>query len=219
MPFTLAGPMVGNWRSRPSAALSQLHPVLQVLERLEREVEEVARAAGGIEDGEGAQPLQEVMEQALGAVPAASLVGSRGGSPTLPGGLRIVQLRADQVLGGLPFRQPGADDDRLDDEHDLVAVGVVRAQLRALAGVQTALEQRAQDGRVDLRPVQRSPALRTVSISARVSGSAESSSKSPPSNQATDSNPTRPPSDIAPNRSRARSGKSGAGGSPAPACA
>ena len=55
----------------------------------------------------------------------------------------------------LPFGEPGTDHDRLDDPHDLVAVGVVRPELRALVRVETALEQRAQDRGVDLRPVER----------------------------------------------------------------
>ena len=67
--------------------------------------------------------------------------------PALAGRRGVVELGADQVLGRLPFGEPGTDDDGLDDQHDLVAVGVVRPQLRALAGVQPALEQRAQDRR------------------------------------------------------------------------
>ena len=110
----------------------------------------------GIEHGEGAQPLQEILQQPFGAIAPPRLLASRLGGAALPGRLRVVELGADQVLGRLPFGLPGTADNRLDDEHDLVAVGVVRAQLRALAGVQPALEQRAQDRRVDLRPVERS---------------------------------------------------------------
>ena len=50
-------------------------------------------------------------------------------------------------------------------------------------------------------------AVKVVSISERSSGRAASSSNSPPLNQATVSNPTSPPSDIAPNRRRANSAK------------
>ncbi|MCE2398694.1 MAG: tyrosine-type recombinase/integrase [Gemmatimonadetes bacterium] len=46
-------------------------------------------------------------------------------------------------------------------------------------------------------------AFRVVSISALSMGRVASSSKSPPLNHSTVSNPTRPPTDIAPNRSRA----------------
>ena len=58
-------------------------------------------------------------------------------------------------LSRLPLREQRADDHRLDNPHDLVAVGVVRPELRALVRVEAALEQRAEDRRVDLRPVER----------------------------------------------------------------
>ena len=54
----------------------------------------------------------------------------------------------------LPFRRQRLDDDRVDDQHDLVAVGVVRAKLRTLVGVEPALEQGAEDRGVDVRPVE-----------------------------------------------------------------
>ena len=49
----------------------QLYPVLQIVEGVERQVEEVAGAAGGIEDGELPKPLEERAERVLGlfAVP------------------------------------------------------------------------------------------------------------------------------------------------------
>ena len=49
-----------------------------------------------------------------------------------------------------PLGEPRAVHHRLHDQHDLVAVGVVRTELGALAGIEPALEQRAENRRVDL---------------------------------------------------------------------
>ena len=62
-------------------------------------------------------------------------------------------MSANFGLHRLPFRIERAHDHRLDDHHDLFGVGVVRADLRALVGIEEALEQRAEDRRVDRRPV------------------------------------------------------------------
>ena len=70
-----------------------------------------------------------------------------------------------------PLGQQRADHDRLDQQHDLVAVGVVRAELRALARVEPALEQVPRiDGSVSDQS--RSDAASTVSMSVFSSGSA-----------------------------------------------
>ena len=116
-----------------------------------------------------------------------------------PGRVRPFQTGRDLRLGRLPLDKPGAHDNRLDDKHDLVAVGVVRAKLGALAGVESALEQRAQDRRVDFRPVEVRRREHRFDLDF-FRDSAESSSNSPPSNQATSSKPIRPPVAIAPNR-------------------
>ena len=47
----------------------------------------------------------------------------------------------------------GLHQHRLDDQQDVVLAGVVRAQLGALGLVDDALEQRAEDRGVDVRPV------------------------------------------------------------------
>ena len=107
---------------------------------------------------------------------------------------------AISAFAASPFRQQGTHDNGLDDKHDLVAVGVVRAQLRSLSGVEPAFEQRAQDRRVDLRPVEIRRREHRFNLRLARADSAESSSNSPPSNQATSSKPTRPPPAIAPNR-------------------
>ena len=56
---------------------------------------------------------------------------------------------------GCPFREQRANNHRLHDPHDLVAIGVVRAELRTLVRIEPPLEERAEDRRIDLRPIQR----------------------------------------------------------------
>ena len=59
--------------------------------------------------------------------------------------LRAFNRDGEIGLHGLPLGQQGADNHRVDDPHDLVAVGVVRAELRALVRVEPTLEQGAED--------------------------------------------------------------------------
>ena len=81
----------------------------------------------------------------------------------------FVQVGALLASGGVPLRgQPGRlrlhllpppaqrrHQHRLDDQQDVVLAGVMRPQLRALGGVQTTLEECAEDGRLDRAPIQR----------------------------------------------------------------
>ncbi len=78
--------------------------------------------------------------------------GFGGSGPSPAGTLSICSgdLRPD----AFPFRLKRADDDRLDQHHDLVPVGVMCAELAALIRVKATLEQRPENRRVDLAPVQ-----------------------------------------------------------------
>ena len=60
------------------------------------------------------------------------------------------------LLAAVPYAVASerAQDHRLDDLHDLVGVGIVRANLRALVGVEKALEQGAEDGGIDFTPIE-----------------------------------------------------------------
>lgn len=120
--------------------------MLDVLQGAQREIEKVPGPAGRIQHPEPGEPLQEAVENPLRPVPRPRRRSApgRGGLVHQPGDLRPRRL---------PFRHQRPDDHRLDDHHDLVAVGVVGAELAALVGVETALEQRAQDGRIDVPPV------------------------------------------------------------------
>ena len=53
-----------------------------------------------------------------------------------------------------PIPAQGRHEHRLHDQQDVFAAGVVRAQLGALGRVQAAGEERAEDSRLDGRPVQ-----------------------------------------------------------------
>ena len=165
MPLTLAGPTSGNARWKPSASASSLYPVLQVLERLQGEIEVVSGAARRIEHREPAQPVAERRVAPL------RLLAPLGAGGRRPGGLGAFHIGGDLRLLGFPLGQQRADHDRLDQQHDLVAVGVVRAELRALARVEPALEQVPRiDGSVSDQS--RSDAASTVSMSVFSSGSA-----------------------------------------------
>ena len=113
------------------------------------EIEEVARSAGGIEHLEFPQPFKKFVQEPFRPV-----------TVSCPSRLRLGLLppfhkSCDLGLRRLPLGEPGTDYHGLDDPHDFVAVGVVRAELRAFVRVEAALEEGAQDRGVDLRPVER----------------------------------------------------------------
>ena len=144
----MAGPTEGKPALETQRLGLQLDLVLHVVEGVEGEVQEVARAAGRVEHGEVAQPFQKRAERVLRPSP-------------LPrrGGLRFRRACPPQAVGdpayhSLPLGQQGANDHRIDDPHDLVPIRVVRPELRALVGVKAPLEQRAQDRGIDAGPVQ-----------------------------------------------------------------
>ena len=81
--------------------------------------------------------------------------------------VRAFETGSDFGLRRLPFGEPGTNHHRLDDTHDLVAVGVMRAKLRALVRVEPALKQSAQDRWIDLRPVERRHPERCLDLGLR----------------------------------------------------
>ena len=104
-----------------------------VFEAAEGEVgfgQEVAGAAGGVEEGQGGEFL---------------LVGEEGG----------VALAGDgEGEGGVEFGAQGVEEERVDDFGDVLDGGVVHAAAAAGLGVERALEDGAEDGRGDVRPVE-----------------------------------------------------------------
>ena len=121
---------------------------LQVLERLERHVQEVARAARGVEHGHRAQAVQEGLEH-----PARVVLGLQRALPAAD----AIALADELLHSRLHRRVLGTERRHQDGLHqalDRGAVGVVGAQLGPAPGVQAALEEGPEDGRLDLRPVE-----------------------------------------------------------------
>ncbi len=118
--------------------------MFDVLERHERELEEVARPAGWIEHPEPRQPLEEGQEDR----PRLGFGVGGGGLGLYLTGARERRLNPRLRLG--PFSQKRPDDHRLDDLHDRVAIGVLDAKLAPLVRVKAALEERAEDRAVHL---------------------------------------------------------------------
>jgi hypothetical protein len=111
-----------------------------VAQGFEGEVEEVAGAAGGVEDAEVVEAEQE------------ALIGGAGGFAFLAFGAVAVaggELGAD--FG--PFGGERFADQRVDQFGDGAGVGVMGAERGAGGGVEAALEQGAEDGGVDGAPV------------------------------------------------------------------
>src|SRR5690606_33572498 len=79
----------------------------------------------------------------------AVVTGARGAG-RVPLRLELVRLGAYLV----PAPAQGRHHDRLDDPLDVGPAGVVRAELGAFGRVERALEERADDGRLDARPVE-----------------------------------------------------------------
>ena len=112
------------------------HFAFEALHVFERDVEEIARAAGRVEHAHRAQGVVEGVD-----------LGQRGG------GLAFV---GEEQRGGLdvgPAFAQRLDDGGQDEAVDVGARGVVGAEGVALGGVEGAFEQGAEDGGFDLRPV------------------------------------------------------------------
>ena len=113
---------------------------LHVAQRLERQVKEIARAAGRIEHAEGNEPLDEPV------IAGAALLKRLATCPfALTGG--------DGRLNGVPFGKQGLSDQRADEFADGTGVSVMGTEGSTGGWVQTALEEGAKNGWVDGPPV------------------------------------------------------------------
>ena len=112
------------------------HLAFEALEVIEGDVQKVAAAAGGVEHPQLAQLAVEAAHLFDGLLALALLlVGQRG------------------HLHLAPLGPQGLDDGGQHQPLDVGARGVVGAELVALAGVEGALEQGAEDGRLHIPPV------------------------------------------------------------------
>ena len=104
----------------------------QILEREQGEIKKIAEPQAGIEHAERFQPVEKralyrrcvVKRQCVRRVrsPRSSLSWSE------PSSMRGRYLR----FCFIPFFRQGTDDHRIDDQHDLLAIRIMRAQLAAL---------------------------------------------------------------------------------------
>jgi hypothetical protein len=102
----------------------------------ERDVEEVAGAAGGVEDAGGAQFVVPGADE-VGSLTELAFVGEQQG-----GGLGVVPVGAQRL-----------DDGGQDEAVDVGARGVMGAEVVAFKRVEGAFEQGAEDGGLDFGPV------------------------------------------------------------------
>ncbi len=108
------------------------HFAFEPLHVFQRDVEEVAGAAGGVEDADGAQRWWKA-RTSVGGVLELAFVGEQQG-----GGLDVVPVGAQRL-----------DDGGQDQAVDVGARGVVGAEVVAFERVEGAFEQGAEDGGLD----------------------------------------------------------------------
>ena len=109
---------------------------LKIEQRPKGDIEEVAASTSRIEDSHFGQPLAEGVQ--------------RG---TCPFGFAVIAENVSAIAGIVPLTAQRLHHNRLHDKHDVVRACVVRPQLRALGGVQSAFEQRAEYRRFYVAPV------------------------------------------------------------------
>ena len=129
--------------------------LFKVLEFLQGDVEEVAGPAGGVENMDAREADEERVLEARGL--RERLAERRAGRRLEPG-LRVLfsglQEARDRGADGFPFATEWGDENRLDEILDVLASGVFRTERRAGGGVETALEERAEDRGIDRAPVE-----------------------------------------------------------------
>ena len=103
------------------------HLGLKALEQVVGHIQEVSRAAGGVEHPQAAQTGVKVAEQADGLV-------SRLGR-----GLTVAEEHPRSGLNDAPLRPQGLDHRRHDEPLDVLAGGEVGAELGAFDRIQRAL--------------------------------------------------------------------------------
>ena len=119
---------------------------LERLQQCETHVEEVAGAAGRVENAYIGEARLEVRQD--GAEFVAHLLA------LAPLRFQPVKIWLRLLLGTLPLRAERAHENRFDYELDVLPGGVVSAELLALAGVDHTLKESSEYGRFYIRPVE-----------------------------------------------------------------
>ena len=130
----------GKLGVQPQLAGFDAGELFHVAQRLEREVQKIARAAGRIEHAKGIQSQQKAL-----------IRGQRGFGES--GFFTLAALGQQRGFDGGPFGQQRRADQGADDFANRRRVGVVGPELGALGRVQAVFKQRAENRRVDGAPV------------------------------------------------------------------
>ncbi|OIQ78226.1 hypothetical protein GALL_400680 [mine drainage metagenome] len=144
----------------------QIAAVFDVFEFEKRDIQEVPRSAGRVQHAEGAQAFEKALVQRLGLVQRTGAGGKVFAHQQLffGGAWGVFDKVGYLCFDRFPLGQKRLHNHRPDDLHNLVAVGVMRAKLAALVRVQPALKQGAQNGGVNVGPVQSGRADQVVNV-------------------------------------------------------
>ena len=112
------------------------HFAFQAFDVLQRHIQKIARAAGGIKHGDMAQAIVKFVQQGHGV-----------------GGFVFVAQQQGSSADVFPVAAQRLNHGGQHQPFNVGARGVVGAQTVALVRVERALQQRAKDGGFDLRPV------------------------------------------------------------------
>ena len=121
-------------------------PLFQIQQLAQGNIEEVAAAARRVEDGYGGEAVAKGVQGGAGI----GFVGIVGGGIGIIGS---VQQGVNLAAGGVPLPAQGRQHYRVNHQHNVGGAGVVGAQPGALGGVQGALKQGAENGRLNVAPV------------------------------------------------------------------
>ena len=136
---------------------------LKILEPGQRDVKEVAGAAGGVEHLDAAQPVKKLVQDAFGFHAGLAQRGGAQWHGHLARGFHGRDAHAtflasrkeafDRGPGLGPLAAQRGHDHGVDHEFDVLAAGEVRTELRTLGGVEAAFEKGAEDGGIDRAPI------------------------------------------------------------------
>jgi len=131
--------------------------LFQILKALEGDVEEVARAAGGVEDMDAGETDEKgVLED--GGFAEGLAEGGAGQNLPRGAGLRILfpglQEIGNRGAEGIPFPAEWGEQHRLNEIFNVAASGVFRAKGGAGGGIKSSLKECAEDRGIDRSPVE-----------------------------------------------------------------
>ncbi len=138
-------PLTRKIRQQPQRIHIERRAILDVFQRVQREIQKVAAATCRVEHAKRTKLFQE-------RVVLCQRIFSRLLRRSRVGGCvaRGVAHGCNPVEYFLPFRQQRTPNHRVNDLLNLLRVGVVRSKLRPLRRVESTLEKRTEDARVNV---------------------------------------------------------------------